>query len=237
MFSKNAVFQSATLACAAALLISCGGGESAAENGGLTGSIRIDGSSTVFPITRTVAEEFKAEHPDVNVSVSISGTGGGFKKFVVGETDINNASRPVKESEIALMEENGVEFIELPVAFDGVTVIVNPDNDWVDSMTVEELRQVWGPESTVTMWSDVRPDWPEEEIGLYGPGPDSGTFDYFTEAVMGEGGASRPDFTATEDDNLIVQGVSGDEYGLGFLGFAYFQEDGEAEGRPHPRGR
>jgi phosphate transport system substrate-binding protein len=210
----------------AAFFFSCGGGE---EKGGattaLTGTVHIDGSSTVFPITEAVAEEFQKEHRGVRVTVGISGTGGGFKKFCVGETDLNDASRPIKAKEISKASENNIRFIELPVAFDGISVLVNPKNDWVDYMTVEELKKIWQPGSTVQKWSDVRPGWPDRPIALYGPGTDSGTFDYFTGAINGKEQACRPDFTASEDDNVLVQGIAGDENALGFFGFAYYAEN------------
>lgn len=210
----------------AAFLASCGqGGDNGDTESGLTGIVRIDGSSTVFPITEAVAEEFQREHRGVRVTVGISGTGGGFKKFCVGETDLNDASRTIKDKEIAKTTENGIQFIELPVAFDGISVLVNPKNDFVDYMTVEELRKIWQPGSTVKTWSDVRPGWPNQPIRLYGPGTDSGTFDYFTKAINGKEQACRPDFTASEDDNVLVQGIAGDENALGFFGYAYYAEN------------
>lgn len=207
--------------------VGCSGGGDNGSDGssGMRGSITIDGSSTVFPLTAAVAEEFSRANPSVRVAVAYSGTGGGFKKFDAGETDINNASRPISASEIDMATRNGVGFIELPVAYDGLTVIINPRNDWVDHLTTEELRMMWEPGSEVTRWNHVRPEWPDERITLFGPGTDSGTFDYFTEAIMGESGASRPDFTATEDDNLTVQGVSGNVHALGYLGVAYYVEN------------
>jgi phosphate transport system substrate-binding protein len=198
----------------------CGGGESADP-----AIVTIDGSSTVFPITEAVAEEFQGQYPDVRVTVGISGTGGGFKKFTVGETDINDASRLIKGSEESLAEENGIGFIELPVAFDGLSVVVNPSNTFVDYLTVEELRRIWEPGSAVTRWSEVRDGFPDEPIVLYAPGTDSGTFDYFTEAINGDGGAVRQDFTASEDDNVLVQGVAGDPNALAFFGYAYYSEN------------
>ena len=214
------------VAAVAALSLACGrqGGETEGQ-GGLKGSIHVDGSSTVFPITEAVAEEFQKEHQTVRVTVGISGTGGGFKKFAVGETDINDASRTIRSSEIDRASENGIDFIELPVAFDGISVLVNPKNDFVDSMTVGELKKIWRPGSTVRQWSDIRPGWPERPITLYGPGTDSGTFDYFTKAINGEERACRPDFTASEDDNVLVQGIAGDKNALGFLGYAYYLEN------------
>jgi phosphate transport system substrate-binding protein len=195
--------------------------------GKMKGTVRVDGSSTVYPITEAVAEEFGAVQPRVRVTVGISGTGGGFKRFCVGETDINDASRPIKGKEIDKAKENGVEFIELPIAFDGISVVVSPKNDFVDHLTTEELKKIWQPGSTVQSWADVRPGWPDKPINLYGPGTDSGTFDYFTEAINGKSQACRADFTASEDDNVLVQGVSGDEGSLGFFGFAYYVENTE----------
>lgn len=192
---------------------------------GLGGSIHIDGSSTVFPITEAVAEEFQKAHQGVRVTVGISGTGGGFKKFCIRETDLNDASRVIKPSEVARALENGIEFIELPVAFDGLSLLVNPKNDFVDFLTVEELKKIWQPGSTVKKWSDVRPGWPNRPITLYGPGMDSGTFDYFTKTINGKEQACRPDFTASEDDNVLVQGIAGDENALGFFGYAYYVEN------------
>jgi phosphate transport system substrate-binding protein len=193
--------------------------------GKMQGSVRVDGSSTVYPITEAVAEEFRNAEPDVRVTVGFSGTGGGFKKFVVGEIDINDASRPIKEKEVAAAQEHGIGFVELPVAYDGLSVVVHPKNDFVDHLTVEELHRIWRPESDVATWQDVRPTWPKEKIRLYGPGVDSGTFDYFTEAINGEAQVCRADFTASEDDNVLVQGVAGDKYSLGFFGFAYYVEN------------
>lgn len=195
-------------------------GNSFAET--LKGTVRIDGSSTVFPITEAVAEEFGKKHRRVRVTVGVSGTGGGFKKFSIGETDINDASRPIKGSEIKTAKKNGVEYIQLPVAFDGISVVVNPKNTWLDYLTVRELKKIWEPGSQVTTWKDVRASWPDRKIRLYGPGTDSGTFDYFTGAINGKSHASRADFTKSEDDNVLVQGVAGDRDALGYFGFAYY---------------
>lgn len=191
----------------------------------MTGSVKIDGSSTVFPISEAVAEEFMIANPGIRVSIGVSGTGGGFKKFINREIDVQNASRTISAGEKAEAEAKGVQYLELPVAYDGLTIIVNPRNDWVDYLTVDELRTIWEPGSTVRSWKDVRPEWPDVPLRLYGPGTDSGTFDYFTEAVMGETGASRPDYTASEDDNVLITGVQGDRGGLGYLGFAYYYEN------------
>lgn len=189
------------------------------------GEVSIDGSSTVFPLAEAVAEEFGKENKDVRVTVGVSGTGGGFKKFAAGETDISNASRPIKQTEIDAAKANNIEFIELKVSFDGLTVIINKENDWAKEMTVDQLKQIWNPTSTVKMWSDVNPAWPQEVIKLYAPGVDSGTFDYFTETINDEAGAIRPDFTASEDDNVLVQGIAGDKYALGFFGHSYYEEN------------
>lgn len=193
----------------------------------LSGEIRVDGSSTVFPITEAVAEEFLASYPDVRVPVGVSGTGGGFKKFIAKEIDISDASRPIKDEEAQAAKDAGVEYIELKVAFDGLSVLVNPENTWVDYLTVEELAMIWGPDSTVKTWKDVRAEWPDEEIKFYSPGTDSGTFDYFTDEINGESGAIRPDFIGSEDDNVLVQGIAGDKNALGFFGFAYYEENAD----------
>ncbi len=196
-----------------------------ADAGKLKGAVKIDGSSTVFPITEAVAEEFLAIQPRVRVTIGVSGTGGGFKKFLAGGTDINDASRPIKSKELKKALEKGIEFIELPVAYDGLSVLVNPKNHFVDYLTVAELKKIWQPGSTVKNWSDVRPGWPAEPIKLYGPGTDSGTFDYFTKAINGKEQASRPDFTASEDDNVLVKGIAGDKNALGYFGYAYYLEN------------
>ncbi len=192
-------------------------------------TILIDGSSTVAPLTSAVAEEFRNVSPDTRVPVGISGTGGGFKKFCNGETDISNASRPIKESEFTQCAENGIEYIELPVAYDGMAVIVNPTNDWVECLTVEELKRVWEPEAegVIMSWSQVREGFPDRPLDLYGAGVDSGTYDYFTQAIVGKEGASRGDFLPSEDDNILVQGVAGDENALGFFGLAYYEENAD----------
>lgn len=200
-------------------------GENSEPGVKLSGTIEIDGSSTVYPITEAVAEEFHKINPDVNVNVGISGTGGGFKRFVEGETQISDASRPIKDSEKQAATQNGIEWIEMPVAWDGLSVLVNPQNTWVTSMTVAELKKIWEPGSTVDSWNDVRPEWPNQPIHLYGPGTDSGTFDYFTEAINGKEDASRADYTASEDDNVLVQGISGDKNALGYFGYAYYVEN------------
>jgi len=188
--------------------------------------VRIDGSSTVYPVTEAVSEEFQREHK-VRVTVGISGTGGGFKKFCRGEIDIAGASRPILEKEMKACQDAGIQYIELPVAYDALTVVVNPKNDFIKSMTVEELKTLWGPEAQqkILTWNQVNPAWPNREIKLFGAGADSGTFDYFTEAIVGKAKSSRGDFTASEDDNVLVQGVSQDVGALGYFGYAYYEEN------------
>ena len=194
----------------------------------LSGDLAIDGSSTVFPITEAVAEEFGIlTKGNVRVTVGISGTGGGFKKFCNSETDITNASRPVKAKEVNLCADSGIDFIEIPIAIDGLTVMVNPSNDFAQCMTIDELHTVWGPnsEDKITNWNQVRDGWPDQRLDLYAPGVASGTFDYFTETVNGESQASRGDFTASEDDNVLIQGLAGDRGSLGYFGYAYYAEN------------
>lgn len=186
--------------------------------------IKIDGSSTVYPITEAVAEEFQKSQK-VKVTVGESGTGGGFKKFCRGETDISNASRPISQKEMDACKEAGIQFIELPVAFDALTVAVNDKNDWVKTLTVEELKKIWQPGSTVKNWKQVNSAFPDKPLSLYGPGTASGTFDYFTEAINGKSKASRTDYTPSEDDNVLVQGVSGNVGGMAYFGLAYYEEN------------
>ncbi len=190
--------------------------------------VQIDGSSTVFPITEAVAEEFqKAKKGKIKVTVGISGTGGGFKKFCRGETDISDASRPILKEEMAICKQAGIQYIELPVAYDALTVMVNPKNDWISSLTIADLKKIWEPaaQRKVTTWNQVRSAWPNAPLKLFGPGADSGTFDYFTEAIVGKAKASRGDFTASEDDNVLVQGIANDKNALGYFGFAYYVEN------------
>jgi phosphate transport system substrate-binding protein len=189
--------------------------------------IVIDGSSTVYPITEAVAEEFQKTHPGVKVTIGVSGTGGGMKKLCAGELAIAGASRPIKTSEAEACKAAGIELIELPVAYDGLAILVNPQNTWVDSMTVAELKALWAPEAQgkVKTWADVRKGWPKEEIHLFGAGVDSGTYDYFTQAIVGEEHKSRGDFTSSEDDNVLVQGIGSDKLALGFFGYAYFEQN------------
>jgi len=200
----------------------CGGDD---DGGGGGGTITIDGSSTVGPFATRASEDFRGENPDVRITVGVSGTGGGFERFCAGETDVSDASRTIDEDEVALCEESGVEYVELRVATDALTNIVNSQNDWATCLTVEQLSAIWKPGSTVSNWNQVDPSFPDSPLKLYGPGTDSGTFDYFTDVINGEEGASRTDFSASEDDNVIVQGVSGDEGGLGYLGFSYYEEN------------
>ena len=217
-------------ALAAALVSAACGGTTNQPGGGAPASdIKVDGSSTVFVVSEAVAEEFQKAHPNVRVTVGQSGTGGGFQKFCQSETDISDASRPVRPAEIAACKAAGIEFIELPVAYDGIAIVVNPKASWLDSITTDELKTIWAPEAQgkIMHWSQVRPGWPDREIHLFGAGVDSGTYDYFTEAIAGKEGASRGDFTSSEDDNVLVQGVAGDELALGFLPFAYFSENKE----------
>ncbi|WP_375089538.1 PstS family phosphate ABC transporter substrate-binding protein [Peribacillus sp. RS7] len=193
-------------------------------SGQLQGEVITDGSSTVFPIMEAVAEEYMATQPDVKVSVGSSGTGGGFKKFIAGDTDLANASRPVKEEETALLEEEGVKYTELKLAFDGISIVANKDNEFIDSLTVEELQKLWVDNGKVKKWSDIRPEWPKEEIKFYSPGTDSGTYDYFNEVILEE----KPmveNATLSEDDNVLVQGVEGDKNAIGFFGYAYYSEN------------
>lgn len=189
------------------------------------GRIRIDGSSTVFPITEAVAEEFQKQNPGIRVLVGISGTGGGFEKFSGGEIEIVNASRAIKDEEEAKAADKGIESVRLTIAFDGLSIAVNRENDFVDSLTTEELRKLWEPESKISRWRQLQTKWPDQEIILFGPGTDSGTFDYFTETIVGEEDASRSDYTASEDDNVLVEGVANERNGLGYFGFAYYSEN------------
>ena len=196
------------------------------SNSALTGHVPIDGSSTVYPITEAVAEEFRKVHPKVRVEVSFSGTGGGFKKFCAAQTVINDASRPIKAKEMQMAKDSGIEFIELPVAYDGLTVVINPENKFVDHLTVAELNKIWKPGSTISNWSQVRDGFPNVPLKLYAPGTDSGTFDYFTKAINGKEQSCRSEgITFSEDDNVLVGGVAGDKGGLGFFGYAYYAEN------------
>ena len=209
------------LASLSLLLVGCGGSK---EGTGLKGEVLIDGSSTVAPISQAVAEEFSKENSDVNVSVGISGTGGGFKKFVTGEIDIVDASRAMKPEELSTAQKNGIEFIELKIGLDGLTVVANLENTWAQNLTTEDLKKIWADGSTVKTWKDVNPAWPAEPIKLYGPDQDSGTYDYFIEEILGKDGKIRKDYSPSSDDNQLVQGVEGDKGALGYFGYAYYLE-------------
>ena len=209
--------------------VSCGSKQESKKTGNttLSGDIKIDGSSTVYPITEAIAEEYRSEQTEVRVTVGVSGTGGGFKKFYRGETDINDASRPIKSKEIKICEENGISYVGLSVAYDGLAVLKNPANDWLTSITVEELNKLWVPQAqdSIMYWNQIREGWPNEEIHLYGPGVASGTYDYFAEVICGKKVGTRGDYTASEDDNVLVQGIATDKYALGFFGLAYYEEN------------
>ena len=209
----------------AGILVGCGSSNQGGNTSDLKGTVIIDGSSTVFPISEGVAEEFGKQNQGVNVTVGTSGSGGGFEKFLKGEIDIADASRGIKDEEIAEAEKAGIKYKEIEVAYDGITVVVNPQNTWAKDITTDELKKIWEPNSTVKMWSDVRPEWPKEEIKLYGPGSESGTFEYFTEEITGKAGAIRTDYTGSEDDNVLVTGVAGDKNAMGFFGYSYYYEN------------
>jgi phosphate transport system substrate-binding protein len=231
MITKNTLF---AVAVASLLALSgCGKKEEGARKGEggavpAGSTIQIDGSSTVYPISEAVAEEYQARHGG-RVTIGVSGTGGGFKKFCRGEIALSGASRPIKPSENAACKSAGIEFIELPVAYDGLAVVVHKNNTWVDHMTTDELKTMWAPESkgTITRWSQVREGWPDDEFRLFGPGTDSGTYDYFTLAINGKEQASRSDFMPNEDDNVLVQGISGDKNALGYFGYAYYKDNAD----------
>ena len=190
----------------------------------MSGSVEIDGSSTVYPVSEAVAEEFNELYPNVRVNVGVSGTGGGFKRFTAGETDISDASRPIKNpKETSAAESNGIEYVELRIGTDGLSVVVSPDNDFVECLTIDELKKIWEPGSSINNWSQVRVGFPDQKMRLYGPDTDSGTFDYFTEEVMGEVQLSRPDYTASADDNVLIQCISVDKGSLGYFGYAYYR--------------
>lgn len=213
----------------AGFIFSCNSNNSSKQTV-LSGNIKIDGSSTVFPITEAVAEEYRLKAPNVQITIGVSGTGGGFKKFGRGETDISNASRPIKESEIKLCEEKNITYHDIMVAYDGMAILVNPKNDWINHITVAELKKIWEPDAQnkIKRWNQIRPEWPDEELHLYGAGTASGTYDYFTEVIVGKSGSSRGDFTASEDDNVLVHGIESDMYALGFMGLAYYEENKES---------
>ncbi|WP_241796828.1 PstS family phosphate ABC transporter substrate-binding protein [Microbacterium sp. C5A9] len=233
--STAKIFASTALVLVGALALSGCGGQpsggdtsgSGASGGGLTGSVNTDGSSTVAPLTEAAADLFRDEESAVNVSVATSGTGGGFKTFCAGETDVSNASRPIKDEEAADCEAAGIKYTEIVAANDGLSVIVNPENDWAEDLTVEQLNLIWGPEAEgkITNWNQVDPSFPDQAITLFGAGTDSGTFDYFTEEINGEDGAIRTDYSPSEDDNITIQGVAGDVGAIGFLGLSYVEEN------------
>lgn len=221
----------ASIAASALILSACGGQPTAGvtSEGGLSGSVAIDGSSTVAPLSEAAADLYRDVEPGINVSVATSGTGGGFAKFCADETDISGASRPIKDEEAQACADAGIEFSEVIMANDGMSVVVSLENDWANCLTVEQLATIWGPESegTVTNWSQVDPSFPDVPLGLFGPGTDSGTFDYFTDVINGEEGASRTDYSPSEDDNIIVQGVSGEAGGIGYFGLSYVEENAD----------
>jgi phosphate transport system substrate-binding protein len=227
---RRVITPAASVAALALTLAACGGNNEDGGDGasGLSGTITIDGSSTVGPLSAAASEFFNEENPDVQITVGESGTGGGFEKFCAGETDMNDASRPIdEEEEVPLCEENGVEFQEMVVANDALTVVVPTSNDFVTCLTTEQLTTIWEPKADgkITSWNQVDSSFPDVKLALYGPGTDSGTFDYFTDEINGEEGASRADYTPSEDDNIIVEGVAGSEGGLGYLGFTYYEEN------------
>ena len=213
------MIRAALLIGAVAVLTGCGGG--------LEGKVAIDGSSTVYPLTAIAAEDFHAGNGDIQVKVGSSGTGGGFEKFCRGELDATNASRPIKDSEMENCAAAGVQYGELTFGVDALTVVVNPENTWVDCLTTDQLRAIWEPNSTVNNWNQVDPAFPDVPLRLFGPGTDSGTFDYFTDVITGDEGASRTDFTPSEDDNVVVQGVVGTKGGLGYFGYTYYEENAD----------
>ena len=217
--------------------VACGGDDTSSDSSSpgavaLSGDIRIDGSSTVGPLTEAAAEFFQGENPDVRVTVGISGTGGGFEKFCAGETDANDASREIEPDEEQVCTDNGVEWTKLQVANDGIVVVINPENTWAESLTVEQLKTIWNEGSKIDNWNQVDPSFPDVPLELFGPGTDSGTFDYFTGAINGEEGVSRTDYQATEDDNVAVQGVEGSKGGMAYFGLSYYEQNTrQAEGR------
>lgn len=214
----------------AAFVLGCGGAtrnDGVAGEGGLSGTIQIDGSSTVSPIAQSVGEEFMVRNPGVRVAVSTSGTGGGFKKFLNQEIEICNASRPITVEELEKAKADGVDFIEIPIAYDGLSVVANKEADWIDHLTVDELKRIWEPNSQIKSWSQVRPGWPDVPIALFGADQASGTFDYFTEAICGKKGAIRGDYSPSADDNVLVNGVAGTRGSLGFFGFAYYETNAD----------
>ena len=230
--NRRALRKAAVPLAALSLALAACGGQSEGSEGdgsGVSGEVVIDGSSTVEPLSSVAAELFKEDNPGANVSVGTAGTGGGFEKFCIGDTDISDASRPIEDDEAKICDKNGIEYTELQVATDALTVVVSADNDFITCLTTDELKTLWEPaaEDEVTTWDQVNPDFPAEEIELYGPGTDSGTFDYFTDAINGEEGASRSDYNASEDDNTIVSGVGGSANALGYFGYTYYEENSD----------
>ncbi|CAN5591721.1 PstS family phosphate ABC transporter substrate-binding protein [soil metagenome] len=224
----------ASLSALALIVAACGGGDSGGggtDGGSGSNDIRVQGSSTVGPVTRAASEAFAEENPDARISVGTAGTGNGFEAFCAGETDISDASRPIdQEEELPTCQENGVEFITLPIGLDGIAVVANPENDWAQNVTLDQLGTMWSPDSegSVSTWQDVNSEWPDNELALFGPGTESGTFDFFTETVVGEEGASRSEYQASEDDNVLVQGVSGNQNALGYFGLAFYENNQDA---------
>ena len=224
---RRRLLLSTPVLAAVLVLSACGGGNNADSESGASGSVRVDGSSTVYPLSAIAAEDFQIANPGVQVTVGNSGTGGGFEKFCRGETDANNASRPIKDSEAESCAANGIDYGQLVIAIDALTVVVNKDNDFASCLTTDQLAAIWGPGSTISNWNQVDPSFPDEPMPLFGPGTDSGTFDYFTDVINGEEGSSRTDFTPSEDDNVVVQGVAGSKGGLGYFGYTYFEENSD----------
>ncbi|MFD2679982.1 PstS family phosphate ABC transporter substrate-binding protein [Bacillus seohaeanensis] len=231
---KSFKFLAMSAMIGSALMLGACGSDSANEsaennNGGnaeeaaqLEGDVKIDGSSTVAPIAEAINEEYAATQRDVQVSIGVSGSGGGFEKFIAGETDLSNASRPIKEEEITALEDADIDFTEFEVAKDGLSIVVNKENDWAEDMTVEDLKKLWVENGSVKKWSDINPEWPEEEVKFYSPGTDSGTYDYFNEVILEEADIVKENITMSEDDNVLVQGVTGDKNAIGFFGYAYY---------------
>jgi phosphate transport system substrate-binding protein len=225
---RSGLLALAGLLAVALVVTACGGGSQGgggSGGGNVSGKISIEGSSTVLPITQAAAEAFSQENPDVKISVGGAGTGDGFEAFCAGETQISDASRPIEPEEQQACADKGIKYIEIPIAYDGISVVVNKQNNFATDITLEELKTLWEPEAEgkITRWSQVNPEWPDQKITLYGPGTESGTFDFFTEKVVGEEGASRSDYQASEDDNVLVQGVAGDPNSLGYFGFSYYE--------------
>lgn len=224
---KRFFFVTLVISMTVVFLAACGnaeGSEGTDSSENTPTEIKVDGSSTVFPIMEAIGEEYQIANPDKKVNIGVSGTGGGFEKFIAGETHISNASRPIDKDEKALLKEKGMEYTEIEVALDGLSIVVNEKNDWVDRLTVDELKKMWSEKGGVKTWSDIRKGWPDEEIKFFSPGADSGTFDYFSEVVLGDA-QIRKDAALSEDDNVLVQGVTGSENGIGYFGYAYYTEN------------